>query len=711
MIKRIVFFSLFLSAISWGIFAFISVVAPSKESSFLNYFSEQDGKIIAIHHPNDFNLQDLQIDANQKNLGIIATLKNNFQDLNTAFISKNQGLIVITLQEKWNFNRVRQLFEKGIYSFEKTGNNTFSFGKYRGKFNSKELVLFDYSMKLETHKNPVFEIDDQSSYSIIHVDSPQWEVDNFYVKPQGTITYRCQTTRKNKSSLVDDLSLFGPYLPEKITHYEFYEKNYLLFTDRISANSPLSKIMKTGSVLIIFNDAPIFLFDMESSNELSMFLNEYYHITEENKDRIKLSNLPVCTAFNELTKTANLTAFSRDGIGYITSDENALDALLLEVDMRKTSSTKDKNIDALNSLPRWCSYRKKSSSNLASVSWINSQFLFTRISLNETAQKPQEAENIKNYFTMNPGATVISFCALSGRGNVVMETDQELIGYKNGSLKWRKKHPTTLAYRPLRLTTSLMENDHILLYENGSIQVIDRMGRELFTIKGTFYGEPIQTVLNQQNVFGLAKSNELLFYHSETGKQQKRISYSETIEQWKGMLINGKHGVGIKTENQVLFMDISNGKKSKFSGNPQDFVGFTSSGAIFRGKKGMELHGLKQSIEVQVPSYWKFGGELTLNGQIGTLFYDNKTVVFAIQGKIRWKTTTTLTEINDIHTGSGLIVLRDGLQNKLILLNPNGSLFDQEERPSQGELQSTPFGSSGCSLTTLLSGFLIQYNF
>jgi hypothetical protein len=256
-----------------------------------------------------------------------------------------------------------------------------------------------------------------------------------------------------------------------------------------------------------------------------------------------------------------------------------------------------------------------------------------------------------------------------------------------------------------------LENDHILLYENGSIQVIDRMGRELFTIKGTFYGEPIQTLVNQQNVFGLAKSNELLFYHTETGKQQKRISFSETIEQWKGMLINGKHGVGIKTGNQVLYLDISNGKKYKFNGNPQDFVGFTSSGAIFRGKKGMELHGLKQSLEVQVPSYWKFGGELTLDGQNGTLFYDNKTVVFAIQGKIRWKTTTPLSEISDVHTGSGLVVLRDDLQNKLILLNPNGSIFDQEERPSQGELQSTPFGSSGCSITTLLNGYLIQYNF
>jgi len=710
-IKRVFQFLLLLAALSWGSFAFVSLLAPSKESSFLAYFGEQDGKIIAIHHPQEVNLQDLQIDANQKNLAIIATLKNNFKDFKTAYLSKNRSLMVLTLQDKWTFSRVRQLFEKGIYSFEKTGTNTFNFGKYRGKFNSKELVLFDYSIELETHNNPHFETDQQSSYSLIHVDAPSWSVDNFYVKPQGTITYRSQVAHKNNRSLVDDLTLFGPYLPEKFTHYEFFEKEYLFFTDHLSAKGPLKEIIKTGAVFLIFNDAPIFLFDMESSDELSMFLNEFYHKTEENKPRTKLSSFPVCASFNELVTVEDLTVYSRDGIGYITTNDNALDALLLEVDMRKTTSAKNKDLDALNTLPRWCSYRKKSSSSLESVSWINQQLLFTRISHNEVDRKPQETENIKNYFTMNPGAPVTSFCALSGRGNVVIETDQELIGYKNGSLKWRKKHPSTLAYRPLRLTTSLLENDHILLYENGNIQVIDRMGRELFAIKGTFYAEPIQTLFNQQNVFGLAKTQELIFYSTETGKLLKRISFSEKIQEWKGLLIHGKHGVGIKTEDQVVFIELNNGKKTRFNGKSQDFVGFTSSGAIFRGKKGMEIHGLKQSIEVQVPSYWKFGGEITSNGQVGELFYDSKTVVFAVQGKIRWKTTTPLSEINHVQAASNLIVLRDDLQNKLVLINSNGAVLDQEERPSQGEVQVTPFGSSGCSITTLLNSFLIQYNF
>lgn len=712
MIRRVLWLTLLVGSLSWGTYAFFSITAPSAKTSFLTYFNIEDEKIIAIHHPKDFNLQDIQIDANQKNIAIIATLHEDLNDLNTAYLSKNRSLMVITLFEKWSFNRVRQLFENGIYSFEKTGVNTFNFGKYRGEFNSKELLLYDYSIELKSNNPPSFEIDDQCSYSIIDIDSSSlWETENYYVKPQGTISYRFKSTAKNNRQLVDDLNLFGPYLPEKISDYEFYEKNYLLASDPIFTRSPLRKIMKTGGVFLIFNDAPIFMFDMESSAELSMFLNEEYHLAEDNKDRTTLAKLPVCSAFNDLTLASELTAFSRDGIGYLTSNENALDALLLEIDMRKTSSGKAAETETLSSLPKWCSYRKKTASKLESVSWINNQLLITRIVVNDTERKTQEPENIKNYFTMNPGASVISYCALSGRGNVVMETEQELIGYKNGSLKWRKKLTSNLTNRPLRLITSLTENDHILLYENSRLQVIDRMGRELFSINGQFYGEPIQTVLNQQNAFGVARNNELLFFSSENGKTLKKINFSEKIQHWMGVQIKGKYGIGVKTNDQVIFIDGMNGKKTKFNGKAEDFVGFTNTGVIFRGKKGMELHNLKETIEVQVPSYWKFGGEITVDGQAGCLFFDSKTVVFAVQGKIRWKTTTPSMEINEVKTSSNLIILKDDLQNKIILLNPNGTITDQEERPSQGELQTTPFGINGCSITTAMGGFLIQYNF
>lgn len=619
--------------------------------------------------------------------------------------------MVIKLDEKWSFLRVRQLFEKGIYSFEKTGPNTFNFGTYRGKFKSKELLLYDYSLELEYKSPPVFDIDEEASYSIIDILSTSWDVANFYVKPSATISYRNMAAGKNRRNLVDDLRLFGPYLPENLTHYEFYEKTYLAAIDSLFAKGPLVQIMKTGGVFVLFNKSPIFIFDMQSSEGLSLFLNEYFHLKEENKERITTRKMWVCNTFNQQVTSSSLVAFSRDEIGYITPDENALDALLLEIDMRKTTSGKSAEIEALTALPRYCSYKKKTSDMFESISWINDQLLHTRIALNANDNKYRQDEDIKNYFTMNPGTPVISYCALSGRGNLVMETDQELIGYKNGSLKWRKNLASSLTYKPLRLVTSLIENDHILLQENNRIQVIDRMGRELFALNGQFTGEPVQTSIKNQPVFGLFKANELIFYSTETGKVLKRINFPENPISWKGVEIQGKFGVGIKTSNQVVFIDITSGKKSLFKGKSEDFVSFTPTGAIFRGKKGMELHTLKEVIEIQVPSFWKFGGEIALNGRSGQLFYDKNKVAFTVRGTVQWNTTTELTDIDEVQTGHAIIIARDGLQNKLIILNFNGIVADNEERPGQGALQTTPFGTNGCSVTTLLNSFLIQYNF
>ncbi|MFM7387860.1 MAG: hypothetical protein ACKO5L_06845, partial [Bacteroidota bacterium] len=156
MIRRIFWLLAVSLILFWGVFAFTSIISFSKDASYLTYFGNQDGKIIAIHHPNDFDLRDIQVDANQKNLAILATLKNDLTDLKTAFLSKNRSLIVLQLHEKWSFVRIRQLFEKGIYSFEKTGANTFNFGKYRGEFKSKELLLYDYSMELVAGELPHF---------------------------------------------------------------------------------------------------------------------------------------------------------------------------------------------------------------------------------------------------------------------------------------------------------------------------------------------------------------------------------------------------------------------------------------------------------------------------------------------------------------------------------------------------------------------------
>jgi len=696
----------------WGSFAFLSILAYSEDQSLVSYFSAADEQIIAVHHPKDFNLREIQLDANQRNVALFTEIQPKLRNLSTAYLSKTRNLMVITLNEKWNFQRVRSLFQHGNFSFEKTGTATFNFGNYRGVFQGKELLLYDYSMELSRGTLPEITMDQQASYSIIEPTTPAWNVDNYYIKPDEKILYQVRKSNKTSIPLVDDLALFESLLPEDLSYYEFFEKEYLRSIDPVFRTSPLEKIVQTGGLILTYEGFPVFIFDLAENQELVPYLNEVYHIPEENKERTTVQQMGVCEAFEKLGSPSKLVAFSRDGFGYISPEEKSIDGLLLALDIRKTNAAKPPFIKDLESLPRKCSHRKVTPSTRESLSWIDDRRVSTAI-IRKTSDNrtPIETENIKNYFTMNPGSPVVSFCALTGRGNVIIETENELIGYKNGSLKWRQELPVALVFKPLRLATSLSENDHILLNDGKHLTVIDFMGRTLFSINQVTLCEAVVTQLKGQHVFGIAQGNELMMYSSENGKLVKRYQLPEKILSMHRLSLQGTFGIGIKTNLQTIILDLTTGKKVNVKGNVSDFVQFSENGALFRGKKGMELHTAKGITEVQVPAYWKFGGSITLEGQSGELFYEGSTLALAVQGKIRWKTTTELKEISQLCTNQNRIVLRDGLNNKLVILDTNGSLIDQEERPSQGEVQATPFGHNGCSITTYLSNFLIQFNF
>jgi hypothetical protein len=117
---------------------------------------------------------------------------------------------------------------------------------------------------------------------------------------------------------------------------------------------------------------------------------------------------------------------------------------------------------------------------------------------------------------------------------------------------------------------------------------------------------------------------------------------------------------------------------------------------------------------IQVPSYWKFSGEVNLGTEIGQLFHDGKSMVLVIQGKVKWKKTIDHSEISELiisPSTQSLFVVRDALENKLYFWDFQGNALDQEERPGQRAIQLTSFGARGSSITTFLNDFVIQFNY
>ena len=707
----------------WSSFAVYSLVDSSAEKSYLSFFNKtEDELIIAIHHPNDFELENLEVDCNQKNIDVFTSVLPRIKDLSSVFLSKKRNIIVFQTHEKWSIKRVKKTFIRGIYSFDLTGPNTFQFGKYLGKFKGNELILYYYDLELnEATSFAPWHIDPQSTYSIIYLLDSLNKTRDVYVKSDCKISYTSADFKPHRTKLIDDISVFGSLIPKETKSYEFYEKSFLKERDSRFKISPLLKLVKTGIIIIQVDKSPVLIFDMNQDIELTAYLNDFFHIQENNLERGRFANFPICNQFNstlegdDVIKAKMLIAYSLDGFGFITADESALDAVLLELEMRKSINTSIDQIKLFQApLPKTVSQRTLNHSNSSSISWVGKRTIETHIEALNTQKSSGQLEGTKNYFTMNPGLSVLSFCALSGRGNVVMEVEKELIGYKNGSLKWRKALKESLSNQPKALSSIHAENEFILLPFDHHLEVIDKMGRLQYEIRGTFSGSPKQCTINKQAAFGIQGKEGIYFYATSSGKLLKRFMINDNITEWTVIEKSGKLTLGIKTDKQILSIDYSNGKRQSNKANIADFIAFTSSGFIQRGPTGMqELSGSKV-INMQVPSYWKYSGEIVLGAEIGQLFHDGKSMVLVLQGKVKWKKTIDHSEISELiisPTTQSLFVVRDALENKLFFWDFQGNLLDQEERPGQRAIQLTSFGASGSSITTFLNDFVIQFNY
>ena len=142
MLRKVLFIAFLALLAGWSSFALYSIVDASDEKSYLAHFNpNSDELIVAIHHPGDFNLENLEVDCNQKNLAVYSSLIPRITDLTSVYLSKKRSLMVFKTREKWSIKRIKKTFERGIYSFELTGPNTFKFGKFLGRFRGEEILL------------------------------------------------------------------------------------------------------------------------------------------------------------------------------------------------------------------------------------------------------------------------------------------------------------------------------------------------------------------------------------------------------------------------------------------------------------------------------------------------------------------------------------------------------------------------------------------
>ena len=273
-----------------------------------------------------------------------------------------------------------------------------------------------------------------------------------------------------------------------------------------------------------------------------------------------------------------------NGFAYLSLNKEAIDKVLTEIEMNHTLSSDNKQLLSLvHCLPLLVSERIVNKMTQQSISRINRKTIKTSVYFLNNQSAINEAET-NDYFSMNPGSRITAFCALAGRGNtIVFSENQEFHGYKNGTKIWSRKTAKPLISNPILLAFSQNERESIALRFTDKIEVIDKVGRVTQSIPGTFIADPIRYVINDKFQL-LCASKRTVQGFNEQGKVTFSLAITEDIQD-VSVYYEGKKAIcAILCGGQLQLIDLGSKKllrKTIFPENATEKKMVESGACIF----------------------------------------------------------------------------------------------------------------------------------
>ncbi len=710
--SRIFLLSLCFISVFWVVFISFHLIQKATPLNFRAYFNSDDKQIVVIHNQKEVNWEEQDFQILSENKAVFFAISKKVLGKASIFISSKRKLIVIERDENWQKKDILSIFDNGLYPLKFNRYKEFSYGKYTGKFNENQLILFQGELSLD--KQFDLEVDNKASYSLINYSSSKFTVSDFYNKPNGTYCYTKSNFHKRSISSFDDKKLFSGILPLNFSNYLFFSNSYLEEIDLEYRKSHFQKCVDKGIVIISDKDRSAAFFYFKEGQNPIQYINEKLNFEEQNQTSGQFKDLAFSTYFKQ-DKSIGLFVEQFTNFVIISNDKAYLDELVMAINLGESLSQNEDKIDyVFRELPAKVSFRKVTSNSRKTASAYKSAIMETEyVSLNRLKLDSQNKD--KDYFSMNLGERINDFVAIDERGNVIALTESnKLVGFINGLRKWEKQ----LTKSNILIKEYPSNKDYFALIINNECQVFDKNGRminRLMSINGTV---PLNYGTKKLEFLAVnGPSNFALF--NEQGALIKQFSSSQNIKQIGKYSINGNLQLDILTNNMIYTLNPSNRSITKKTVCDSSFQLYSDNSSI-------AYAGIKNNI-LKIMNYTERLQSINLktNSAIVGHYFEDKNLVLIIKtdnslvainykGQKKWNITLPVSEISSCSVikatnGINLIGILDALENKIYLLNTNGQKIDDDERQGSGKIQLTLFGENAFSISSILGNSLIQY--
>lgn len=682
------------------------------------YFDQRDSTVFIVNHPNNVDFKNDNIKTIDVNKDLFQSIKKDIPENCSVFLSQSRGLIVFEKSGNWNKASIKELFIDGKFKIEFTELRHFKYGPFLGFYSKNKLIL--HTKEITPKKcSDGFVIDKKAHYCKVTFDRKIPETRDFYKSGNKTICYNRLSAKSSNYANVNDKDVFSHFISDDFDSYTFYAKDFFANQDDSFRKSPLYPLTASGVLVLEEKGNMLAVVELKNGQKCNESLIESRDDIEQSGNYAYFPKL----SFSEILDRTNNRGYyiaDIDGYAIISKSKVFFDRVTTEIKLGNVLLKKKNKMDRLyNSLPQSVLHRKVSQDHEIAISKVGKVLVQTEI-IDDQIESNTIENDSKDYFAMNPRERIESFYAYSGRGNTFLITaSNKWMKYENGLSQWEKTFEKEVIKEPKLMEMSSNENQDIsILFEDESL-IVDKKGRILNRFNTSGGVHPIRMRLKNKVSFLIPNIDKMEVVDYD-GKVMSTYSFSSNIVDMVLFKENGKKYVAVLCEKTLFIINLERKRTARKITLDEVYTlyQFQESSFIMNNDQShiINLKGEKNAFSV--PSGYSFKNAYQENDVVYLMFSkENEILVLNNKSQFQWKKTINCSSIDKIiittlqssHNNKIIMGILDGIENKILLLDSQGSSIDDVKRHGEKDLQITNYGNQGISITTFLGDYLIQY--
>ncbi len=680
------YFLIFLSIVSliWLGYATYDRVNQSKIFNPEYLFGKEDGELLILINPKQQNTVSSVFEVENTEIqSLIPNLNADFID--RIYISKKRGQLLITTKEAIDKKLINNIFVNS--SSVKTDKKSISYGSLKGQFSKHSIYLS--SQSYNQNKNPWIDLkyDKNSDASIISFGQKTPSVTDVYIKENGVVEYKTSFKNAVLGEKVNDKVVFASIVPSSIQSYQFYETDYLRFSQPEILNSPMNNWLKYGLVRILINNQEVIITDFIDGQEPIQVLYDFYQKESKDVEHDYFENV----SFGKLLNNSKgVFIYQVDDFVVISSSQSACETV---IGGYKLGNTLSQNPDQLNkifhNLPQKVNYRKVESDEKVSISVYENTLLTTNVggaqqSVNNSIKENQQV--VQSYVV---GSSIKDIVPIDENSFFVTTQDNKVLFFDKEGKKWEQTLEENLVGEASIIDVYANEKSQLLVATGKKINVIDINGNQPngFPIEldeHTNILAPLFYRWKGNGFFIASTANGRLVQYDNQGRELTIIKTQlNSIDLTPVVWVSAnKPFIGVSGNDRFEMIQVEN-KKSFRTFDAKNI------NSIIKLPNEVKLFGINNN---QLISYDQRGGlsrfDQLVNAKLIPTILPEKGIVVKDQNHIKLFNSSGLqwgviklpfNDVTDVqlfslNNGNTIVTGIDGLENKVYIWKTNGEL-------------------------------------